>query len=288
MVQARLRLLLGLHPHSRVPLGADTVPEPGQPMPTGFDAAVRAAEASGVTAATVGPAGCDLIVTPRLVALQRRVRAKAAASRRRLAACVLPPKRRRLRGKQPDPAGHGTPGSTLQAASARASGGTPHAINADAAGLVAAGSCSRVHCAMRGYLKPSRRATVATLPAADAEVQADEDLRELQAIGIAVLWPSSSSAFPQVPGDALAPSPVSISVDAATSSESRAQISGLAEGKSVPGSMNGYCNNSPVSTAGSAGSGELQATEDLRMLQATGAVVIWPRAQEMLAGRVVE
>ena len=44
--QAWQRLLPGLHPSSRVALGADAVPEPGRPMPASFANAVRGAEAS--------------------------------------------------------------------------------------------------------------------------------------------------------------------------------------------------------------------------------------------------
>ena len=52
LVQARQRLLLGLHPSTRVPLGAITVPEPGRSMPGGFGNAVRRAEASATAAAS--------------------------------------------------------------------------------------------------------------------------------------------------------------------------------------------------------------------------------------------
>ena len=51
LAQAHQRLLLGLHPGSRRPLEAETVPEPGAALPRGFAAAVRRAEASRTTAA---------------------------------------------------------------------------------------------------------------------------------------------------------------------------------------------------------------------------------------------
>ena len=105
--QAWQRLLLGLHPSSRVPLGADAVPEPGRSMPTGFASAVRGAEASGARAAecsrqrgTDSETRRDLVVTPRLLALRSRIAAKEAAARRSSLASVQPQKRRRLRGKQ--------------------------------------------------------------------------------------------------------------------------------------------------------------------------------------------
>ena len=113
--QAWQRLLLGLHPSSRVPLGADAVPEPGRPMPAGFASAVRGAEASGTRAASccqyhhrqAQDAGLgtrrDLVVTPRLAALRSRIAAKEAAASRSALASGRPSKKRRLRGKQPDP-----------------------------------------------------------------------------------------------------------------------------------------------------------------------------------------
>ena len=52
LAQAHQRLLLGLHPTTRVPLGHATVPEPGRQLPANFAAAVRHAEASATTAAT--------------------------------------------------------------------------------------------------------------------------------------------------------------------------------------------------------------------------------------------
>jgi len=108
LVQARQRLLLGLHPSSRVPLAAETVPESGQLMPAGFSQARRAAEASKTAAACHRPhvrhSGLSqraLIESPRLVALPARVVAKEAAAKGRLLATPVVQKRRRLRGKQP-------------------------------------------------------------------------------------------------------------------------------------------------------------------------------------------
>ena len=108
LVQARQRLLLGLHPSSRVPLAAETVPESGQLMPAGFSQARRAAEASKTAAACHRPhvrhSGLSqraLIESPRLVALRARVVAKEAAAKGRLLATPVVQKRRRLRGKQP-------------------------------------------------------------------------------------------------------------------------------------------------------------------------------------------
>lgn len=48
---ARRRLLLGLHPRTRVPLGGITVPEVGAVLPEGYDAALRQALASSTVAA---------------------------------------------------------------------------------------------------------------------------------------------------------------------------------------------------------------------------------------------
>ena len=118
LVQARQRLLLGLHPSSRVPLGAGTIPEPGQSLPAGFATAVRKAELSGATAKYLGAglgraaARFSLAESPRLAALRNRVRTKEAAAEKR----ALPLKRRRLWGKQPS---HGTPSSTQQAVRGR-------------------------------------------------------------------------------------------------------------------------------------------------------------------------
>ncbi len=107
--QARQRLLLGLHPTSRVPLDAVTVPEPGGSLPEGFALAVQAAASSATAAAparsgrmsAVRPPRAECFVSPRLSALRDRVRAREAAAGE---AAGLPdplPKRRRLRGKQP-------------------------------------------------------------------------------------------------------------------------------------------------------------------------------------------
>ncbi len=53
MAQARQRMLLGLHPHTRVPLGGQAVPMPGEALPAQFFAAVRAAEGTATSAQTV-------------------------------------------------------------------------------------------------------------------------------------------------------------------------------------------------------------------------------------------
>ena len=111
LAQARQRLLLGLHPSSRLPLGDFTVAEPGQSLPAGFSVAVREAEASRTSAAAVKdclklvpvpnhePAQRSLFVTPRLAALRARVVAREASTRASAPRC-LPSKRRRLHGKQ--------------------------------------------------------------------------------------------------------------------------------------------------------------------------------------------
>ena len=128
LVQARQRLLLGLHPTSRVPLNAATVPEPGRALPVGFDKAVQAAASSATAAALskrmpvrgVAAPRAACLVSPRLAALRDRVRAREAAAKAaadptaeeapaaEAAACgaataVPEPaaKRRRLWGKQP-------------------------------------------------------------------------------------------------------------------------------------------------------------------------------------------
>ena len=122
LVYARRRLLLGLHPATRVPLGAETVPEPGRQLPPGFAAEVCAAAISRVAAAAhtwrappcgvlpaplAPPAPADNAGAPwsRLEAVRARVRVREAAA---AAAATLPPagpapKRRRLHGKQPQP-----------------------------------------------------------------------------------------------------------------------------------------------------------------------------------------
>ena len=109
LAQARQRLLLGLHPGTRVPLCAVTVPEPGRSMPLGFGAAVQRAMASATTAATTRRApvaGCALlrpmpIGTPRLAQLRARVRAREAAAVEAAVLASPRAKRRRLWGKQP-------------------------------------------------------------------------------------------------------------------------------------------------------------------------------------------
>ena len=121
LAHARQRLLLGLHPCSRVPLGACTVAEPGKSLPVGFSIAVQKAEASRTVAAVTDnrrmevpecvPARRSLVSTPRLAALRERVLAKQAGVHA-TALSMLPLKRRRLWRKQPS---HGTPGSTLDA-----------------------------------------------------------------------------------------------------------------------------------------------------------------------------
>ena len=97
-MQARQRLLLGLHPEHRTPLHSDTVPEPGQPWPPGFSAAVAEARSSGTTvaarpkptrrprsstAASVAqrqPAAQAPRLLPVLEAMRDRIRARAAAA----------------------------------------------------------------------------------------------------------------------------------------------------------------------------------------------------------------
>ena len=92
--QARQRLLLGLHPDHRTPLGHRAMPEPGRPWPVGYDAALRDALASGTSAAK-GPkrrrgAGAassqpharehgERGALPALAPMLARIRAKAAA-----------------------------------------------------------------------------------------------------------------------------------------------------------------------------------------------------------------
>ena len=89
LVQSRQRLLLGLHPDTRVPLRASTVPEPGCTLPVGFAAAQEAAVSSGTRPCSlllrqvVGSAasrrpGADA-EHPRIAALRARVRARAGA-----------------------------------------------------------------------------------------------------------------------------------------------------------------------------------------------------------------
>ena len=76
LVQSRQRLLLGLHPDTRVPLRGLTVPEPGRSLPLGFAAAQEAAACSGTR-----PASSPLAAEhPRLAAVRARVRARAAAA----------------------------------------------------------------------------------------------------------------------------------------------------------------------------------------------------------------
>ena len=83
LVQNRQRLLLGLHPDTRVPLRAPTVPEPGRALPAGFTAAQEAAVCSGTRPAS-RPGGDN----PRLQAVRRRVREREAAAAAAAAAQV--------------------------------------------------------------------------------------------------------------------------------------------------------------------------------------------------------
>jgi hypothetical protein len=55
LAQARQRLLLGLHPSTRVPLVGATAPEPGAAWPPGYTAALAAAQASCTRAAASPP-----------------------------------------------------------------------------------------------------------------------------------------------------------------------------------------------------------------------------------------
>ena len=111
---ARQRLLLGLHPSSRVPLGADTVPEPGWSLPDGFTRAVEMAETSATSPHEVPcrgatgdvSRGAAVLKTARMVALRARVVAREALAKRALGATpadagILVAMRRRLWGKQP-------------------------------------------------------------------------------------------------------------------------------------------------------------------------------------------
>ena len=88
-VQSRQRLLLGLHPDTRMPLHATTVAEPGSTLPAGFAAAQRAAAASGTRPAPTPPrrqgrrAEGRAEATwehPRMAALLARVRVREAAA----------------------------------------------------------------------------------------------------------------------------------------------------------------------------------------------------------------
>jgi len=111
---ARQRLLLGLHPSSRVPLGADTVPEPGWSLPDGFTRAVELAETSATSPHEVPylgatgdvSRGAAVLKTARMVALRARVVAREALAKRTLGATpadagIPVAMRRRLWGKQP-------------------------------------------------------------------------------------------------------------------------------------------------------------------------------------------
>ena len=73
LVQNRQRLLLGLHPGSRLPLGGPTWPEPGRDFPAGFRAAQEATACSGTR-----PASRPALDNPRLAAVRARVRARTA------------------------------------------------------------------------------------------------------------------------------------------------------------------------------------------------------------------
>ena len=111
LLQARQRLLIGLHPSSRIPLNAGTVPIRGQMLPGGFTKAREEAEVSRTVAASPPrqrmfdsvPAKRSLATTPRLVALRERVLAKEAQAKQRCLRTAISPKRRRLHGKQPNP-----------------------------------------------------------------------------------------------------------------------------------------------------------------------------------------
>ena len=109
--QARQRLLMGLHPHTRVPLGVPTLPEPGTVLPHGFDHAAREAQRSATSVSSApldpgwGSAG-RLVVNPRLRALQERVRARLVPTYSPSLPVLEAPSlsaRRRLRGKQSPP-----------------------------------------------------------------------------------------------------------------------------------------------------------------------------------------
>jgi len=126
-VQAKQRLLLGLHPATRAPLRADTVPQPGGQLPRTFRAAVARARSSKVRAASPtgvsrcltgggshavlptyparqvpGPASsCN--PTPPEPAWRAAMRARIAARHAHAQLHLPAPKRRRLTGKQPDP-----------------------------------------------------------------------------------------------------------------------------------------------------------------------------------------
>ena len=110
LLQARQRLMIGLHPSSRVPLNADTVPVLGQMLPVGFTRGVEEAEVSRTVAASPRrqrvpdslAAKRSLATTPRLVALRERVLAQEALAKQRCLRTAISPKRR-LHGKQPDP-----------------------------------------------------------------------------------------------------------------------------------------------------------------------------------------
>ena len=65
LAQAHQRLLLGLHPTTRAPLGQATVPEPALPMPEGFASAVRRAESSATTATVPRVRRLPTVVQPR-------------------------------------------------------------------------------------------------------------------------------------------------------------------------------------------------------------------------------
>jgi len=123
LLQARQRLLSGLHPATRAPLHAETTPQPGAHLPPGFAAAVAVARSSRVrpglspadtrclartsrprgrpaapvrVAAATGPA-------PPEPAWRAAMRARLAARVAAASADHPPAKRRRLTEKQPDP-----------------------------------------------------------------------------------------------------------------------------------------------------------------------------------------
>ena len=110
LVQARQRLLLGLHPSSRIPLNAVAIPADGHAMPAASEREVSEARASRTTAClcrrdgpSAWPASTELIVTARLQRLRERIREREALAKRRRLKPAVSPKRVRLRGKQADP-----------------------------------------------------------------------------------------------------------------------------------------------------------------------------------------
>ena len=85
LAQAHQRLLLGLHPTTRVPIRQPTVPEPGSQLPQGFAAAVRRAEASATSPTTMGARMRPADLPPPVVpawreAMLARIRARNAGA----------------------------------------------------------------------------------------------------------------------------------------------------------------------------------------------------------------